>query len=256
MTEDLSNRRLLAAITISLCSTLAIVISARVVAEPWARPGSALGQSMAIVGASALALSALSAMLKRAGQPPRQNFGRHIWLGCIGFVLVSAHSGGNLGAPPALLLLALVLLMGLGVWARTIGAQRMAATFGSKRGVLSAYDPALRARLKALIADKQLRLARIDPNANEATFSLTLAHWLSTPAKAYGYRQLVGAERGLLGTDRAVGMAQAYWRRLHRLIALAFVAGLVVHIVLVTFFAAYVAEGRDIYWWHLAAWDF
>ncbi|MFT5175667.1 MAG: hypothetical protein ACI8W7_003859 [Gammaproteobacteria bacterium] len=256
MTHDLSNRRLIAGIIISLCSTFAIVVIARVISEPWARPGSALGQSAAILGAGALLLSAIGAILKRAGQPARRNFNRHIWLGCIGFVLVSMHSGGNFYAPPALLLLALVLLMGLGVWARTIGAQRMAATFGSKSGALSAYDPARRERLKSLITDKHVLLARIDPSANEAIFSLTLTHWFGSPAKAYGYHRLVREERALLGTDHSVGMAQAYWRRVHRLIALAFVTGLVVHVVLVTFFAAYVAEGRDIYWWHLTAWDF
>ena len=256
MTQDLSNRKLFAGITISLCSALAVVVISRAISEPWARPGSALGQSAAIIGAGALLLSALSALLKRTGQPARQNFNRHIWLGCIGFALVSMHSGGNLTAPPALLLLALVSLMGLGIWARTIGAQRMAATFGSKSGALSAYEPARRERLQSLIADKSLLLKRIDPNANEAIFSLTLAHWLGSPAKAYGYHRLVREERVLLGTDHSVGMAQAYWRRVHRLIALAFVIGLFVHVVLVTFFAAYVAEGRVIYWWHLSAWDF
>jgi len=33
-----------------------------------------------------------------------------------------------------------------------------------------------------------------------------------------------------------------------------FLAGLILHVIVVTFFAGYVAEGRDIYWWHLAAW--
>jgi hypothetical protein len=256
MTEDLSNRKLLTAVAISLCSTIAIAMVWRTVEAPWTRPGSAIGQSLAIVGASILALSAVSAMFKRTGQPARQKFNRHIWLGCIGFVLISTHSGGNLLAPPALLLLALLLLMGLGVWARTIGAQRMAATFGSKDGAVRAYDPAVRARLKSLIADKNSLLAHIDSKASEATFSLTLEHWCNSPARAYGYRRLVREERALLGTDLSVGSAQAYWRRIHRLIALAFVAGLLAHILLVTFFAAYVAEGREIYWWHLTAWDF
>jgi hypothetical protein len=256
MTQDLNNRRLLAAVAISLCTSVAAVAILLIWREPWTRPGGAVGQSAAIIGASLLLLSAVSAMLKRAGSPARRNFTRHIWLACVGFVLVTAHTGGNFLAPPALLVLALLALMGLGIWARTMGAQQMAATFGSKNGALRAYDPALRKKLKSLIARKRSILDRIDPGASEATFSLSLAHWFGSPGPAFDYHRLARAERALLGTDQSVGMAQAYWRRLHQLIAVAFIGGLLVHIILVTFFAGYVAEGRMIYWWHVTAWDF
>jgi len=256
MTQDLNNRRLLAAVAISLCASVAAAAILLIWREPWTRPGSAAGQSAAIVGASLLALSAVSAMLKRAGSPARRSFTRHIQLACVGFILVTAHTGGNFLAPPALLILALLALMGLGVWARTAGAQQMAATFGSKSGALRAYDPALREQLESLIERKRSILARIDPDASEATFSLSLAHWFGSPGRAFDYHRLVRAERALLGTDHSVGMAQAYWRRLHQLIAVAFIGGLFVHIILVTFFAGYVAEGQEIYWWHVTAWNF
>jgi len=256
MTHNLSNRKLLTGIAVSLCTTVTVVAVLLAFEEPWTRPGSTVGQSVAIVGASLLALSAFSAMFKRVGTPARRNFTRHIWLACIGFVLVTAHTGGNFLTRPALLLLALLALMGLGVWARTSGAQQMAATFGSTSGALSASEPDLREQLKSRIERKRSVLARMDSSASEATFSLVLGHWFNSPAVAFAYHRLVREERVLLGTDQSVGMAQAYWRRLHRIIAVAFIVGLLVHIVLVTFFAGYVAEGRAIYWWHLAAWDF
>jgi hypothetical protein len=30
--------------------------------------------------------------------------------------------------------------------------------------------------------------------------------------------------------------------------------GLITHVIVVLFFAGYVADGRDIYWWHFTAW--
>ena len=256
MTQDLANRKLFIGIAVSLCAATTLLAISLALHEPWASPGGAVGQSAAILGAGLLALSAVSVMLKRFGSPARQNFTRHIWLGNAGFVLVALHTGGNFLAPPALLLLALLVLMGLGVWARTTGAQRMATTFGSKSGVLTRYDPQIRARLETLIERKRSVLAGIDPHAQEATFSLLARHWLASPVRAHRYHRLVHAERSLLGTDRSVGLAQAYWRRIHRLIAVAFITGLLVHIIVVTFFAGYVAEGRVIDWWHLTAWDF
>ena len=57
-----------------------------------------------------------------------------------------------------------------------------------------------------------------------------------------------------MGTRASVGFAQAWWRPLHLAIAALFVAGLLVHVVTVTFFAGYVADGGRITWWHLMDW--
>lgn len=256
MTSDLSNRKLVTGLGISLFAAAIGVIVIATMHESGTRAGSIAGQSAAIIGAIALVMATVCTILKRVGAPARRNFTRHIWLSCIGFVLVTAHTGGNFFAPPALLLLALLALMALGLWARTSGARHMASTFGSKSGALTAYDSNTRERLRSVIEHKQNLLAHIDAAGNEATFSLTLRHWLRSPLRARKYQRLANEERALIGTDRSVVPAQAYWRRVHRLIAIAFVLGLLAHIILVTFFAGYVAEGRAIYWWHLAAWDF
>jgi hypothetical protein len=49
-------------------------------------------------------------------------------------------------------------------------------------------------------------------------------------------------------------MQQAWWRPLHMALAWLFVLGVVIHVVTVTFFAGYVADGGPITWWHLRAW--
>ena len=61
-------------------------------------------------------------------------------------------------------------------------------------------------------------------------------------------------ESRLLGTRRAVGAAQAWWRPLHMALAWIFVLGVVIHVLTVTLFAGYVAGGGPITWWHLADW--
>ena len=54
--------------------------------------------------------------------------------------------------------------------------------------------------------------------------------------------------------ENRVGGAQAYWRALHLALAGLFVIGLFIHVIPVTFFAGYVADGGEIYWWHLTKW--
>jgi uncharacterized protein YhhL (DUF1145 family) len=66
--------------------------------------------------------------------------------------------------------------------------------------------------------------------------------------------RLAREESRLLGVRRAVGPAQAWWRPLHMLIAWVFILGVLVHVVTVTFFAGYVADGGPVTWWHLTAW--
>jgi quinol-cytochrome oxidoreductase complex cytochrome b subunit len=49
-----------------------------------------------------------------------------------------------------------------------------------------------------------------------------------------------------------MALAERLWRRGHLVLALLFVAGLAAHLVTVLFFAGYVADGREVYWWHFA----
>jgi len=60
----------------------------------------------------------------------------------------------------------------------------------------------------------------------------------------------------LVGDDGVLSSTHRYWRLAHRLLAWGFVAGLIGHVLVVTFFAGYVADGGEIYWWHITAWDF
>ena len=156
--------------------------------------------------------------------------------------------------PPAFLILALIGLAALGVWARIYGAKRMAATMGTKRPAFAAPDPALQSKIRDVIEKKTALLRKLDSAATEATFSPNLSHWLAKPFKTMAYIRLVRAEETLIGTRQSVGGAQAYWRALHLALAGLFVIGLFIHVITVTFFAGYVADGGEIYWWHLTKW--
>ena len=57
-----------------------------------------------------------------------------------------------------------------------------------------------------------------------------------------------------MGQRDSVVMAQAWWRPLHLLLSWLFVGGLLLHVVLVTFFAGWVADGGEVYWWHVTRW--
>ncbi|MDG2284234.1 MAG: hypothetical protein P8N43_01715 [Alphaproteobacteria bacterium] len=218
------------------------------------RSGGPLLQSAAIGGTLLLGLSFVAVLRKKAGHPGKAGFRSHVWLASAGTVLVAIHSTGSMLKIPSLLLVALVGLIGLGVWSRLVGSKRMARTFGTKMAGFSRPDETVRARLAQLISEKQDLLRTIAPAAQEATFSLQPRHWLATPGRAFAYHRAVMEEHRLIGTRATVSPAQAYWRIVHRLLAWGFVVGLLIHIVTVTFFAGYVADGRVIYWWHLAEW--
>jgi hypothetical protein len=222
----------------------------------WRAPGSPELYLTGVAGATLLLVSMGFVLAKRTGRggPAPAWFHAHVVGGTAGAVLVAIHSAGFLRRPPALLFLALVALVVLGLWARTRGASRMAATFASKRTSFAPADPARRQQFAQIIAAKRALLARLDPGADEGTFSLTLAHWLRSPGASILYAKLVRAENRLMGTRASVGLEQAWWRPLHLAIAYVFVLGIVVHVVTVTFFAGYVADGGPITWWHLKDW--
>jgi hypothetical protein len=108
--------------------------------------------------------------------------------------------------------------------------------------------------LRALIIEKRRLLAELDPQAIEGTFSVNLPHFLRNPRLALAYRRLAREEAILLGTRSAVSAQQAWWRPLHMALAWLFVLGVVIHVITVTFFAGYVADGGPITWWHITAW--
>jgi hypothetical protein len=222
----------------------------------WSTPGSPELYTTGVLGAALLLVSTVFVVVKRSGHGGLAPawFVAHVVCGTLGTVLVLVHSAGFLRRPPALLFLALLGLIALGVWARVRLSARMAATFATKQRGFAPAGRDSRAALAAVIERKRALLASLDPAAQEGTFSPTLVHWMRSPRASLRYARLSREENGLIGTRASVGMQQAWWRPLHLALAYVFVLGLVIHVVTVTFFAGYVAAGEPITWWHLRAW--
>lgn len=253
---DLPDRSLIVLVAATIAAIAAWFALRGALAPAWRTPGSPELYLAGVAGVLLLVAPVAFALAKRSGRSrdPRAWFNAHVGLSLAGAVLIAAHSGGFLRRPPALLLLALLALAALGVWARLVGARRMAATFASKTGTFAPPGEAARSRLREIIAEKRDLLKWLDQKGSEGTFSVTLPHLLKKPRLALAYRRLEREESRLLGTRDAVGAAQAWWRPLHLALAWIFVLGVVVHVVTVTFFAGYVAGGGPITWWHLTEW--
>ena len=254
---DFGNRKLIVLTGAAIAAIAAWFALVRPWLPPtWSTPGSPELYLAGFAGALFLLVPAAFALDKRAGasRDPRGSFNAHVYCALAGAVLIAVHSGGFLRRPPALLLAAIVALAALGVWARLRGARRMAATFATKTHVFAAPDAAARARLKQLIEEKTRLLRDLEPDAGEGTFSVTLPHLLRHPRLALAYHRLAREESRLLGSRGAAGMAQAWWRPLHIALAWIFALGVAIHVLTVTIFAGYVAGGKPITWWHLAAW--
>jgi hypothetical protein len=254
--RDLSDRKLVQLTCVALGAIVLWFVVRPALPEPWRTPGSAQLYLAGVAGGALLLVPVLFALAKRGGarRNPVNWFNAHVGCSLAGAVLIAIHSGGFLRRPPALLLLAIVALATLGIWARLRGSRRMAATFGAKAPAFNPPGAAIRERLAALIREKCELLAQLDPQAREGTFSVTLPHWVRAPRLALAYHHLAREEAALLATRGAVGLAQRAWRPLHMLLAWIFVAGVVIHVITVTFFAGWVADGAPVGWWHLAAW--
>lgn len=254
--RDLSDARLLWLVGGTVAAAAAWFAVRPWLPEAWRVPGSPALYLTGVAGVALLLVPAAFAIIKRGGltRDPVSWFNAHVVCASLGTVLIVIHSAGYLRRAPALLLAALLALAVLGVWARVRGSRHMAATFASKAPAFSAPDAPTRERLKAILSAKRRLLGELDPHAREGTFSVTLQHWARAPRLAAAYQRLAREESRLLGTRRAVGVRQAWWRPVHMALAWIFVAGVVMHVVTVTFFAGYVADGGPITWWHLAAW--
>lgn len=254
---DLGNRLLMILVAAAAFALAAYFVFVLPVLPPaWRTPGSTELYIVGAVGAVLLLISMGFVLAKRAGLPgsPPAWFVAHVIGGTLGAVLVAIHSAGYLRRPPALLFVLLIALVVLGLWGRVRLSRRMAATFASKQHSFTLASAGSREQFATTIAKKRKLLPTIDDQAAEGTFSLTLAHWLRSPRLALEYSQLVHQEHQLMGMRRAVRIDQAYWRLLHLAVAYLFVLGLVIHVVTVTFFAGYVADGGPITWWHITAW--
>lgn len=220
-----------------------------------ARPGSPLLQAAAALGALLLLVPFVFAGGKRSGasRVPNRLFVLHVVAGLAGIALVTVHALARPWGPPLLLWGCLLLLLITGVAGRVHLNGAMAATLGTKAAGFAPPDPRVRERLRRIIDAKAALLARLDPGASEALFSVTLAHWLRSPRLSWAYARLAREESRLIGARRSVPFVQAYWRAAHLALAWLFLAGLVAHVVIVMFFAGYAADG-GIYWWHLTDW--
>lgn len=255
---DIGNSLLLWTVVAIVACLVAFFVWQPYLPKPWRTPGSPELYLTGVAGAALLLVSMVFVLAKRTGRggSPVAWFAAHVFAASVGTVLVAIHSAGYLRRPPALLFLAILGLIALGVWARVRVARRMSATFGTKHQSFRPLDSSQRDALKAIIAEKQTVLATLDQDAREGTFSVTLSHWLRKPGAARAYTRLVREENRLMGTRGMVGAEQAYWRPLHLALAYIFVLGIFIHIITVTFFAGYVANYTygEIDWWHLAEW--
>lgn len=254
--KDLSDRRLLACGAAAIAAIVLWFLLRGALPEAWRVPGSPELYLTGVAGVILLLVPVAFVVAKRGGSGanPVNWFNAHVLCSLAGMVLIAIHSGGFLRRPPALLLLALLALAVLGVWARVRGSRRIAATFASKAPAFRVPDAATRERLRELIVQKRVLLAQLDPRASEGTFSVNLPHFIRSPRLALAYRRLALEESRLLGTRAAVSAQQAWWRPLHMVLAWLFVLGVVIHVITVTFFAGYVADGGPITWWHITAW--
>lgn len=222
-----------------------------------ALPGSPLRQGAAIAGALLLMTPFVFSIVKRSGlaaSPPAW-FVAHVLASALGMVLIFVHAaGGSFFTPPGLLLVLLVVLAAQGALARIYLPARLAGLFAASTPSFDTAKPCLREQIRLITKEKRALLMELDSNADEAIFSPNLHHWLRHPLFSMRYLKLASAETQLVGARRRAGPLLSFWRPLHILLAGLFVLGLIVHILFVTFFAGYVADGGPVYWWHLTAW--
>jgi len=253
---DLSNQKLRVMLLALIASVVLFVLIKPYLGPDWQRPGTVLMQSIAIGGALLLLVPFLFSIGKRGGYSavPNKLFILHVAASICGSFLVACHAVASFDGPPLMMLAALVLLMITGAFGRVYANRVFAASFAMKPTPFGAHDDSTKAALKNLIEAKVAVLKRLDPAAKEAVFSVTLGHWLRRPVLSMAYARLAHRESMLVKTRQSLPRSGAYWRPLHLLLAWLFLAGMIIHIIVVTFFAGYAADGGEIYWWHITAW--
>ena len=253
---DLSNRVLRLSVALLLVVIAAYIVAKPVLGPAWQRPGTPLLQSLAMVGSLLLVVPFGFSLGKRGGHSavPNRLFILHVLASLVGMGLVVPHGLAYFDGPPLLMLAGLLLLVITGGIGRIYAAPLFATVFGRKPKPFSPHDAGTKDALRRVIAGKTALLKQLDPEASEALFSVTLAHLMRRPRLSLRYMKLARREAVLMGTRRSLHWIAAYWRPVHILLAWLFLVGLITHIVVVTFFAGYVAEGRSIYWWHITAW--
>ncbi len=253
---SLANRLLLGLLLAGVLVLVAYFSALPWLPAAWKTPGSPPLYALGVAGGASLLVSMGFVAAKRSARagPPPAWLRVHVVAAMLGTVLVAIHSAGSLGRPPALLFLVLIALAMLGVWARTRVSRQMSGTFATRYENFAPPHPFITERLGQFIAAKTRLLESLDPAASEGTFALTPAHWLRRPWRAFCYNRLARSETRLIGARKSLPAIQAHWRRMHILLGLLLLLGVAAHIFAVTFFAGYVADGREITWPHFSAW--
>jgi hypothetical protein len=211
-----------------------------------------------VIGSTLILVPFAFSVMKRTGMTlsPTRWFIAHGICGTAGCILLFVHSGGHFTRPPTILLLFAVFLIIQGAWARIRISREISGTFGSKHQSFFSDLKIDSGRLASLIKKKETLLPKLDPSAVEATFSPTMNHWLRHPILSFTYYRLAAQETRIVNAHTSHSVQQKYWRAIHIGVALLFLAGLPVHVITVTFFAGYVADGGPITWWYITDWDF
>ena len=252
--RDLPNQALYA-----LLALVAVVLLLTLYAYAQQAPGSPLAQWSATIGVLLLLAPMLFSIFKRAGlsDSPPFWFVTHVLCAILGMCLILLHvAGGDWLSPPGLVLLLMLFLLLQGVLLRTTISKKFSYLFArnSARQGFATPDTLDRAALAAIIDKKIECLRLLDANASEALFSPTLRHWMTHPRLSFRYQSLIDSETRIVGARQAAGRLLAWSRRVHMLAAVFFYAGLVSHIIIVLFFAGYVAGGEQIDWWYVTDW--
>ncbi len=250
---DLDDETLLGLFVVGIVAAVAILALAR-----GAMPGVPMRQGAAIAGSILLVVPLAFALAKRSGlsRSPPSWFVAHVLSSTLGVILICAHAAGGTYQSPAVALLALLLTMFVqGFYLRLVVAKRLSGAFSTRVQAFAPKTHDRRAMLSDLIRQKRALLVRLDADADEALFSPTLFHWLRHPRLTGRYQRLANAEASIVRMhETAIAAPNARARYIHIALAALFAAGLLMHVILVTFFAGYVAGPRAVYWWHVSAW--
>jgi len=251
---DLSRNTLLIMLAGVLIVGLGIVIFMRD-----SEPGSPAGQWLALLGCLLLLVPFAFSIFKRSNVSVSAPswFVAHVISACSGLLLIFAHTaGGNWISPPGFVLACLCLLVVQGFVARAIVSPRISELFAGQPASFGfGGQPAVdKKQLALLIEQKQSVLSSLDATANEAVFSPNLSHWLRHPLQTVRYIKLANKESTMVGSRARAGFIMRWWRPVHMLLSLVFLIGMLTHIVVILFFAGYVAGSEPIHWWHITDW--
>lgn len=228
------------------------------------RAGSPVGQSLGILAAVLMLGSVFYLLVRRSdidtrSKPHAQQL--HAVIGSIGVATALLHSHAYLRHWSAWVLLAALGLLATGLYGRLLSPQRVGRAFGRSALPFTAAGPDWpKLAIDPLLYEKQDLAGRLSQNRiPERRFVLRLQHWRRHPLLALKFQRLAGRERRLIARHRlcrsvAPMLTERWWRRMHLLMAWLFAIGIVAHVITTVFFAGYVAEGREIYWWHLTDW--